>query len=207
MRWCALCAAFVLAQLLPAMAMATAADDAGGAAVPRHRQALDAGVRRSLADIRLPAVTLVRDDGRSVRLADEIEDGGPVLVSFVYTTCSTICPVTSQTLAEVQQRLGARRAGLHMLSISIDPEQDSPARLRDYARRFGAGPRWAHLTGSYDASVAVQRAFGVDRGDKMNHAAVVFLRSNPGAKWVRLDGVATPEDILRELAPGALAAR
>ncbi len=183
--------------------------DAAGSTIVRdaHHSALGDGVRRTMPRIRVPEVTLVRSDGRRVALAQEIDDHSPVLVSFVYTTCSAICPVTSQTLAEVQDRLAARHKALHMVSISIDPEQDTPARLRAYALRIGAGPSWSHLTGSHEASLAVQRAFGVDRGEKMNHTAVIFLRTAAGDSWLRLDGVATPDDILRELAPLHLAAR
>jgi protein SCO1/2 len=85
-----------------------------------------------------------------------------------------------------------------MMSISIDPEQDTPARLREYAQRNGAGPQWQHYTGTIEASVAVQRAFSVYRGDKMDHPPVAFMRPAPGRPWVRLDGFASPSELLVE---------
>lgn len=156
---------------------------------------------RTLADYSVPRVALVREDGKSVVLVNEIDDGKPIVLSFVYTTCTTICPLTSMTLAELQARLGAARDRVHLVSISIDPEQDTPARLREYALRFGAGPEWHHYTGTVGASVASQRAFDVYRGDKMSHAPVTLLRTAPDARWVRFEGFATADQLLAELRP------
>ena len=127
---------------------------------------------------------------------DEMNDGRTVVLSFIYTTCPAICPVTSQTFAQLQRALGPDASGLHLMSISIDPEEDTPARLREYARRFGAGPAWQHYTGTLTASIAVQKAFEVYRGDKMEHEPVIFIRIKPGERWVRLEGFATSEDLL-----------
>ncbi len=157
---------------------------------------------RSTANYAIPdAVTMTRADGTRVHFAQELDDGRPVLLNFIYTTCSTICPVVSQAFTEVQSRLGVAAAKVRMASVSIDPEQDTPARLTEYAARFDAGPQWQFYTGTYGASVALQRVFNVYRGDKMGHAPVTFYRSAPGQAWVRLDGFATPEALLSELRP------
>ena len=156
-------------------------------------------VSRTTGNYTVPDITLVRADGGRVNLAKELNDGHPVLLDFIYTTCTTICPVMSQTFAEVQKRLGTDAAKLKMVSITIDPEEDTPARLTEYAKRFQAGPQWSFYTGSAEASVFVQRAFDVYRGDKMNHAPVTFFRSAPGQPWIRLDGFATPDVVLDEV--------
>jgi protein SCO1 len=155
--------------------------------------------RRSTIRYQAPDVELIRDDGRRVRLPAEMDDGRPVVLAFIYTSCTTVCPLTSQTLAMVQQQLGEARDRVHIMSISIDPEQDTPARLRAYARTFHAGPEWQHYTGTLAASQVAQRAFDVYRGDKMDHAPAVLVRRAPGAQWVRIDGFATAEQVLAEL--------
>lgn len=154
------------------------------------------GMKMSTVAYTEPAVMLVRDDGRTVALKDELDDGRPVVLTFIYTTCTSICPVISQTLSQLQQALGADRDKVHIVSISIDPENDTPARLRDYAAKFGAGPEWQHYTGTMAASVATQKAFNVYRQDKMDHNPVVLLRAAPGKSWVRIDGFATADDLL-----------
>jgi len=158
-----------------------------------------AGASRSLAAYSVPQVDLVRDDGKVVRLADELADSRPVVLNFIYTTCNGVCPMLSQTFSFLQSKLGAQRDRVLLASISIDPEQDTPPRLAAYAKRFHAGPEWHHYTGTLAASVLVQRAFGVYRGDKMSHTPVTLLRPAPGGPWVRFDGFATADQLLREL--------
>ena len=146
----------------------------------------------------VPPVRLVRDDGVGVSLPDELNDGRPVILNFIYTTCTTVCPVTSHTFEQLQEMLGEEKNKVHMISISIDPEQDTPERLAAYARKYGAGPQWRYYTGTNEASLAAQRAFDVYRGDKMNHSPVTLLRTAPEKSWLRIEGFASAEDLLRE---------
>ena len=162
-----------------------------------HHKVPESG--RTSAAYSIPDVQLVRDDGKTVSLGSELDDGRPVVLSFIFTSCTTVCPVISSTLARLQRKLGPARDRVHLVSITIDPEFDTPARLRAYATRFGAGPNWQHYGGTLAASLATQRAFGVYRGDKMNHAPATLVRTSPGAQWVRLDGFATADQLLAEL--------
>jgi protein SCO1/2 len=146
----------------------------------------------------IPAVTLVRDDGKVVSLPQEMNDGRPVLLNFIFTSCGSTCPLMSQVFAQFQRKLGPDARQVHLMSISIDPEADTPGRLAEYARRFGAGPEWQHYTGTLDASLAAQRAFDIYRGDKMSHVPVTLMRAAPDQPWRRIDGLVTPDDLLRE---------
>jgi protein SCO1 len=165
-----------------------------------HGQAVDIapGIKRSVAAYPMPAVSLTRADGKRLSAAEALDDGRPVMLNFVYTSCNTICPVTSQVFMQTRELLGAQREQVNMVSISIDPEQDTPRKLNTYAQRYAAAGTWAHYTGSSAESVAMQRAFSAWRGDKMNHLPLTFLRAAPGQPWVRLDGFASPEQLLAE---------
>jgi len=164
-------------------------------------------VIRSTAQYTVPQVTLVRDDGKEVSLPDELNDGRPVVMNFIFTTCNSICPLLSQTLARLQDALGAERDRVHIVSISIDPEQDTPPRLTDYARRYNAGPEWQHYTGTMQAIIATARAFNAYRGDKMSHTPLTLLRKAPGEKWIRFDGFVTADELLREIKGVAIASK
>jgi protein SCO1/2 len=170
-----------------------------GAGESNAQQAELPAVSRAVVNYAVPRIALVRDDGREVTLRDELDDGRPVVLNFIYTSCSGICPLASHVFSELQRQLGAERDHVHLISISIDPEEDTPARLREYARRFTAGPSWQHYTGTVIASTAAQRAFDVYRGDKMGHTPVTLVRPAPGAPWVRFDGFATADMLLKEL--------
>jgi protein SCO1 len=167
----------------------------------RHMMEAPAAVTRITAAYTVPDIALVRSDGAHVKLAQELDDGRPVLLDFIYTTCTTTCPVMSLTFAEVQRRLGPQATKVKMVSVSIDPEEDTPRRLTEYAKHFRAGAQWTFYTGTLQASIAVQRAFDVYRGDKMNHVPATLFRGAPGQPWVRLDGLATPDNLLGELRP------
>lgn len=168
-----------------------------------HHHAMPAeadGYVRSQAAYAVPDVKLVNADGSGVPLRSELaEQDKPVILNFIFTTCGAVCPVMSATFSQLQAALGPERDAVRMLSISIDPEEDTPAALKAYAGKYGAGPQWQMLTGSLTDSIAVQRAFDVYRGDKMNHQPATFLRAAPGQPWVRLDGFASADDILREV--------
>jgi len=191
----------VSAGLLLVGASSSGADEPVADPHAHHRHMMEAPppVTRSTANYTVPDVTLVRADGAQVNFAHELDDGRPVLLDFIYTTCTTICPVLSQTFAEVQKHLGANAAKVKMVSVSIDPEEDTPARLTEYAKRYHAGAQWSFYTGSLQASQLVQRTFDVYRGDKMNHTPVTLFRAAPGHPWIRLDGFATPDMVLGEV--------
>lgn len=163
-----------------------------------HESARSTRLVRSSASYALPNVAMMRADGAKVSFPGEIEDGKPILLHFIFTSCTAVCPLMSQVFSEVQAKLGEERKRVRMVSISIDPEHDNPARLAEHARKFGAGPQWQHYTGSAEASVALQRAFQVYRGDKMNHLPITFLRVAPGHPWTRLEGFASAEEVIRE---------
>lgn len=195
--------AFVIATLAPAPAHAHEGHDhaamkMGGGGHEHHHAPAAPGYDRSVADYRLPPTVLVRSDGSKAKLPEAFDDGKPVVLNFIYTTCTAICPILSQSFAEFQRQLGAERDDVHMVSITIDPEQDTPRRLADYAKRFDAGRQWAFYTGTAAASLSVQRAFQANFGDKMHHRPVTFMRAAPGQKWIRLDGFASPEQLLAE---------
>jgi len=152
---------------------------------------------RTLENYTIPDVKMVDADGVGLSLSSALADK-PVILNFIFTSCGAICPVMSRIFSQVQAALGPERDKVRMVSISIDPEQDTPAVLKAYADKYGAGPQWEMLTGSLHDSISVQRAFNVYRSDKMDHLPTTFLRARPGQPWVRLDGFASAADILRE---------
>lgn len=165
-----------------------------------HQHAASAeqdGYARTAARYAIPEVDMLDVQGQPVPLRETLDDR-PVILNFIYTTCGAVCPVMTNTFKQVQDALDGEKNGLRMVSISIDPEQDTPRALKAYADKYQAGPQWQMLTGRLDDSVAVQRAFDVYRGDKMNHRPATFLRAGGGEPWIRLDGYASAADIVRE---------
>jgi len=156
-------------------------------------------VSRSVFDVSVPNVTLVDMNGTDVMLHDVLDNRSPIILNFIFTTCTTICPVQSAAFRQVQEKLGPKASHVRMVSVSIDPENDTPAKLKDYAKRFSVGSQWNLLTGSLNNSIAVQKAFAVFAGDKMDQKPVTFLKAKGSSNsWVRLDGLVDAQDIVKE---------
>ena len=187
--------------LAPALGLSRQASAAAHEHEHHHHHLAEASaehVQRSEAQYRIPALSLVRQDGVAEAFPQALDGANPVFLNFIFTSCTTICPTISQVFASFQKQLAAEKGRATLVSISIDPEYDTPARLREYASQFGAGRDWRFYTGTHAASVAIQRAFDAYRGDKMNHAPLTFVRGAPGRAWVRLDGFASPEALMQE---------
>lgn len=179
------------------LAISTLAHDGVSHAAPAAAVVGD-GYVRSVKNYSIPDVVLVDADARPVRLRQLLGTRDPVMMNFVFTTCGTICPVTTKVLSDVPARLGFEGRRLRMVSISIDPENDTPLQLQAYARSFQAGERWKFLTGRTEDVRAVLLALDTYRGDKMNHEPVTLMRQAAGKSWVRIDGFATPDELVRE---------
>jgi len=175
-----------------------AAVAAGSSEHAHHGSRIRTGYVRSVASYKLPEVTLVDTKGKPVPLASLLDVPEPVLLNFIFTSCTTICPVLSATFSQVQTMVGDQHDRLNMVSISIDPEHDTPARLDTYAARFDAGRQWRFLTGSLSDIVTVQKAFDAYRGEKMSHVPLTFLRSSPSGPWVRIEGFASAAELVGE---------
>jgi protein SCO1 len=108
-----------------------------------------------------PEFSLTSQDGEQVTLADF--RGKVVAVTFIYTLCTTTCPVLTPMMSLVQDQLGPDfGAKIAFVSITVDPERDTPEVLKMYAQAFGANlTGWAFLTGTPDAIRDVTRRYGV----------------------------------------------
>ena len=153
---------------------------------------------RALVAYDLPQVELIDMHGRRVRLESVLGGPGPVMLQFIFTTCPGVCPVLSAIFSATQQALGDDLQDVRLVSISIDPEHDTPARLRSYAEQFRAAPQWRLLTGSLEDVVRVQKAFDAYRGNKMRHRPTTYLRLAPEDRWLRLDGFPSARELVAE---------
>jgi protein SCO1 len=90
-------------------------------------------------------------DERGEPFTEDALRGHPTIVSFIFTRCDTICPVTSMKMQKIQDKTFDAGAHIKLMSISVDPTYDTPPRLAEYAKRYGADPeRWRFVTGPAD---------------------------------------------------------
>ena len=153
--------------------------------------------------IKLPDTALTDQDGRAQRFATEVAGDRIVVVDFVYTTCTTICPVASALFGQVQKQLGDRLAqDVRLITVTVDPVRDTPARLKEYGKRYDAGPGWTWLTGPKPQVDEVLKAFGAYTPNFENHPPLVLVGDAKGGRWTRFYGFPTPDQVtgaVREL--------
>jgi protein SCO1/2 len=153
---------------------------------------------RSVETYVIPDVVLINQDGKRVRLKELLETDKRVVLDFIYGTCTTICPILSAGYAHLQRKLGKETESVRLVSITIDPENDSPAVLKEYLAKYQAKPGWDFLTGSRNDIERVMTAFDAYFRDKMNHQPLTFIRSPKDGKWIRLYGLMSGIDFLDE---------
>jgi protein SCO1/2 len=162
------------------------------------RAGRDTTYTRTLENYAVPDVTLINQDNIKVSLRKLLSSDRPVLVDFVYTTCTTICPVLSINFANFQKTIIEESGATQLISISIDPEFDTPKAMKAYLKRYNAKPGWDFLTGSRDDISRVLKAFKVYTLNKMNHYPVILLKSPFDSRWVRVYGLIGTSELLVE---------
>jgi protein SCO1/2 len=154
---------------------------------------------RSVVEYTVPNVVLVNQEGKRVALKSLLGVDRPVVLDFIYGTCTTICPILSAGYSHLQRKLGDESEKVQLVSITIDPENDSPAVLLEYLEKYQAKPGWDFLTGSRSDIERVMNAFDAFFRDKMDHQPLTFIRSSDEGKWIRLYGLISSRDFMNEL--------
>jgi protein SCO1/2 len=142
-------------------------------------------------------VKLVNQDGKEVRLYSDLMQGKTVVINAMFTTCTGACPVMSGTMAKIQDHLGDRVGkDVRLISISVDPVNDTPAKLKEYAARFHAKPGWYFLTGSKENVEAALRKLGQWVDDPANHQTLYLIGNDRTGLWKKAFALAKPEEVL-----------
>ena len=145
----------------------------------------------------IPDVMLTTQDGQSVRLHDLL-DNQLSIINFIYTSCTNVCPLTTANFLQLKHLTGDR--DFQMLSISIDPKRDTPARLRTFMQNQGAlSPRWTFLTGSPRAITPLLGGFGFYNVAVDDHSPGVIIWDGRGLRWTRLVSLPPPHILFEEL--------
>jgi len=154
--------------------------------------------KRSEEKYAVPDVTLINQDRQEVRLVDLLTAEKPVLLDFIYGTCTTICPVLSAGFSSMQRKLAPDADKVQLVSISIDPEYDTPEVMTEYLEKYKAKPGWIFLTGSREDIDTVMRAFNAYVPNKMSHYPITFLHAPGSDRWIRIYGLIGTSDLMRE---------
>ena len=191
----------------PLAAVVGGGERTSDAAVPAKRSFPQVSGREMLRQRYFPDVVLTTSEGRKVRFYDDLLKDKIVVLNLMYADCDGICPVTTANLKRVRTLL---RDGINkdvfFYSLTLRPEQDSPAALKAYAQMHGVNdPHWLFLTGKPDQVDMLRHKIGfadpdptVDR-DKARHSGMLRYGNEPACVWGTCQGSAEPEWIAQEI--------
>lgn len=159
----------------------------------------------------LPDIEVQDQSGQTLNFYSDLVKGNLVAVNFIFTSCKAICPQLGATSAALSRELAKNKDPRHrVISVSIDPDTDTPERLRQWSAHFGDAPGWTLVTGKKRDIETLQRALQVYSADKDLHSGSFLLGNASTDTWKRVAGSTAPvrlADALNDLgaAPSAAA--
>jgi len=143
---------------------------------------------------------LTDQNGRKVKLKSEVLGDKLVVMDFAYTNCTTVCPVLTALMAQVQTQLGeAAGKEVALVTITVDPARDTPARMKEYAAKHGAKPGWLWLTGPTGTVNEVLKGFDAYAPNFEDHPPLVLVGDTKTGEWTRFFGFSDPKDIVAKV--------
>src|SRR5471030_553847 len=136
-----------------------------------------------------PDLPVVTQDGKTLHFYDDLIKGRIVVVSFIYTSCADLCPIETARLAEVKDKLGdAVGRDIFFISMSVDPEHDTPEMLKAFADAFDASaPGWQFLTGQPEDIKSINAKFGDRSAERKlsDHRNEILIGNDATGDWDR----------------------
>jgi cytochrome oxidase Cu insertion factor (SCO1/SenC/PrrC family) len=146
----------------------------------------------------IPDVELLDQDGRKIHFYTDLVKGQTVVVNFIFTTCTTICPPLGASFARVQKELGDKVGrDVRFISISVDPATDTPERLKAWGAKFHAGEGWTFVTGNKVQVDELLRALGASSARREDHSPTVLIGNDVLGNWTRTYGLANSSQLVQ----------
>lgn len=152
------------------------------------------------SNITLLDVSLLDQNGTAVSFTKDVVNNHIIVMTFIYTDCKTACPVVSAIFAKLQNLLGDKlQHDVRLVSLSINPNRDTPANLKTYAAHFNARPEWIWLTGEKKPVDDLLKALKVYDADYTNHTPVILIGDELHHEWTRFDGFTSPKTLAKKI--------
>jgi protein SCO1/2 len=143
-------------------------------------------------------VELINQDGEKLRFYSDVLKDKVVIINSFFSTCTSVCPPMNRNLEKIQDALGDRLGkDVFLVSISVDPETDTPARLKEYSQRFHARPGWLFLTGKKENVDWALYKLGQYVETKNDHSTIVIIGNEPKGLWKKALGLANSEELIK----------
>ena len=143
-------------------------------------------------------VVLVNQNGEKMRLYSDLLQGKVVIINCFFATCQGSCLPMTRNLEKVQQALGDLVGkDVRIISITVDPALDTPANLKEYAKKFHAGPGWYFLTGDKQNVELAHTKLGQFVSDKADHNNIFIIGNERTGLWKKAFGLAPSDELVK----------
>lgn len=149
----------------------------------------------------LANLKLVDQNGRRVDLYDDLIHERIVVINSFFASCTGSCPVMARTFLLLQNKLGDRLGkDVVLISITVDPTNDTPEKLKEYAKRVGAKRGWYFLTGTPEEVDAALRKIGQHTDAREAHMNIVIAGNDRTGLWKKVLAIAPSEEVWKVVA-------
>jgi len=143
-------------------------------------------------------VELINQNGDKMRLYSDLLQGKVVIINSFFATCQGSCLPMNRNLEKVQQALGDRIGkDVYIVSISVDPTVDTPASLKEYAKKLHARPGWYFLTGDKQNVDFALNKLGQFVSDKQDHLNIFIIGNERTGLWKKAFGLAQSDELVK----------
>jgi cytochrome oxidase Cu insertion factor (SCO1/SenC/PrrC family) len=148
----------------------------------------------------IPDAPVVDQDGHAHRFYTDLIKGKTVAIEFIFTRCTTICPPLGATFAKLQRSFGSEMGKtVFLISVSVDPSNDTPERLREWGKQFHAGPGWTLITGTPNEMRRIQQSFGTDTASPLDHSPIVIIGNDKKSVWKKVYGLGSASALIKTI--------
>ena len=157
-------------------------------------------MRIGSAEVQLPDTELLDQDGRRVRFYTDLIKGKVVVLSFFFTSCVNVCVTQGVNLKKLQSLLAGRLGEeVFFISVSRDPETDTPARLKQWGVNFGVRRGWTLVAGNPDAVDKLVKDLSGESAGPGDHTPMILIGNDRSGDWWHDSGFADPASLLKNI--------
>ena len=160
------------------------------------------------AKLAVPDLQVIDQNGHQLRFNSDVLKDRTAVINTFFTNCAAICPITQETFSKLAKSLGSRlRRDLVLISISVDPEHDTPERMKAWGKKFNVGSGWVLLSGNKAETEELLKSLRLFAPGNQRHQTTVLI-GNRSTGWIRASGFASEEKLqkmVEEFEPAAVA--
>lgn len=155
-------------------------------------------IEHGLISSEIPDIWLVDQDEKKVRFYSDLVKNKVVVISFFFTSCDYVCPMQARSLVRLKEHLAGRLArDVFFISISRDPENDTPEKLSKWAKAHGVSAGWTLVTGEQPVIKKLLQDIAFEGVGQATHESLILIGNDRTGVWISTDGLLLPNELVK----------